>query len=554
MDLSEIIFEFKKQYELDKTLFINISEFSIFKGLSEQANMILEMKESKDNKIVISGDPFHTLNNVNDKFDLIVGDLPFGWKPEELFKDEDKNINIKGNKNWIVLFKSLFKLSKKGYAIFTIEPSLLGTLSGDKFIDNLNEQGFYINTIFNTPEKILMPQTQLRPIMIIISKHKTHDLFVAELDDLINYKKVLSNLKIENSDNIQNGLIIKKSNFKGFEKYKISNELDRLAKQYKAFSKYNLGDIASEINIGKELEEKENSIYIPKIGTSKVICNLKDSKIKHQNLIQIVLNKKIVHAKYLTLFFNTNIGKLNLRLLTNNTFIPHINKRDIENMVVSIPDIPLQKKIYTSVQKLNQLKDKIDIFEEEIALNPLSVNKVENELDSLLNSLNLLNESDKILSLIREGEHKKLEFKATLRKSIDKGKEHIPDSVIEKSTLKNLAGFMNSEGGILLVGINDDDGEILGLKNDQFKSEDDLLKHVKNLIKRDFGSEVYDLIDYKIINIENKQILRFNCKPSKNEIFLGKEQEFFVRTNPATDKLTGKEMVNYIKSHFGDNK
>ena len=546
MDLSNLIGEFRTINKLNKTLFLDISEFSLFKNLKD-TNKIIKIKGDDVSKNILLGDPFYLLDKIKEEFDLIIGDLPLGWKPNEHFIDKDKKINLKERKNWVVIFKSLFKLSKKGYAIFVIEPSIFGTFFGKKFIHELNKQGFYINAAFNTPENILKPYTSLRPLIVILSKNKQESIFVAELNELSEFKKILSNLKESTSKNLQEGLILNKDEFNGFEKYEISKELDILSKQYNKFKKYELSEVADEINIGKKLEEQENSIYIPKIGTSKVICNLKESKIKHQNLVQIVLNKKIVNAEYLSLFFNTSVGKLSLKLLVSGTFIPHINKSDIESLIVAIPDKFLQEKIIKSNEKLKQLKNKINIFEEEIALNPLSVYSIENDLNSLLNSLNLLNESDKILSLIRKGESKTLEFKSTLRKSIEK--EGIPDSVIEKATLKNLAGFMNSKGGILLVGVNDN-GKILGLENDQFKSKDDLLKHVKNLIKRDFEPEFYDFIDYKIVLVSDKQLLMFECKPSGKPVFLGKDGEFFVRTNPATDKLSGKKMLEYVNTHF----
>jgi hypothetical protein len=76
-----------------------------------------------------------------------------------------------------------------------------------------------------------------------------------------------------------------------------------------------------------------------------------------------------------------------------------------------------------------------------------------------------------------------------------------------------------------------------------------MLKHVKNLIRRDIGEEFYDLINYKIVPVQDKEVLIFECEQSDEPVFLG-EKEFYVRTNPATDKLEGKKLVEYIKNHF----
>jgi len=65
----------------------------------------------------------------------------------------------------------------------------------------------------------------------------------------------------------------------------------------------------------------------------------------------------------------------------------------------------------------------------------------------MLDSLDLLNDSDKILSLIRDGESKTLEFKQTLTKNIRTNQK---DKKIQKATLKTIVAFLNTEGGTLL--------------------------------------------------------------------------------------------------------
>ena len=47
--------------------------------------------------------------------------------------------------------------------------------------------------------------------------------------------------------------------------------------------------------------------------------------------------------------------------------------------------------------------------------------------------------------------------------------------------LKTVAAYLNSEGGVLLVGVSDE-GELLGLDHDHFPNEDRLLLHWVNLI------------------------------------------------------------------------
>ena len=52
-----------------------------------------------------------------------------------------------------------------------------------------------------------------------------------------------------------------------------------------------------------------------------------------------------------------------------------------------------------------------------------------------------------------------------------------------------------------------------------------------------------------LVKFENKKILRVECKPSDKEVFLN-DRDFYVRTNPATDKLEGSAQIEYIRSRF----
>ncbi len=90
-----------------------------------------------------------------------------------------------------------------------------------------------------------------------------------------------------------------------------------------------------------------------------------------------------------------------------------------------------------------------------------------------------------IPDLIQKGESPLLEFKSTLRVDIKTGKA---EKFIEHSVIKTLAAFLNSAGGTLLIGV-EDNKNILGLELDfnSFSKGDKLdefQKHFDNLISK----------------------------------------------------------------------
>jgi hypothetical protein len=151
---------------------------------------------------------------------------------------------------------------------------------------------------------------------------------------------------------------------------------------------------------------------------------------------------------------------------------------------------------------------------------------------------------DSVLSLIHHGESPTLEFKSTLRTNLKTGK---PGKEIELAWLKGLVGFLNTDGGVLLVGV-DDEGDILGIDADQFDSEDKCLLHVKNLINQHIGAEYSKYLQTQIRNVQGKTLVAISCEKAAEPVFLmiGKNEEFHIRSGPSSIKLTPRQMLQHL--------
>lgn len=165
------------------------------------------------------------------------------------------------------------------------------------------------------------------------------------------------------------------------------------------------------------------------------------------------------------------------------------------------------------------------------------------QLDALHSSESKTDE-ERILDLISRGESENLEFKSTVRfnlKSEKNGRE------IEHAWLKNVAAFLNSNGGCVFLGVADD-GEVLGLEPDNFSSQDKCILHVTNLIKQCIGTEFHRYLSISIHNVLGKDVVEIRVEPSKTPAYLtqNKEEEFFIRSGPSCSRLTVSQAVNYI--------
>jgi len=118
---------------------------------------------------------------------------------------------------------------------------------------------------------------------------------------------------------------------------------------------------------------------------------------------------------------------------------------------------------------------------------------------------------------------------------------------IEIGWLKTIAAFMNSDGGILLIGVNDD-GKIVGIEADDFASEDKCSLHCKNLINTHIGPEFSRFIHPKMHQVQGKNIMVIECERVRKPVFLsmGKNEDFYVRFGPSSLKLTMSQMAKYL--------
>jgi hypothetical protein len=152
-------------------------------------------------------------------------------------------------------------------------------------------------------------------------------------------------------------------------------------------------------------------------------------------------------------------------------------------------------------------------------------------------------------SLIRAGESSTLEFKSTLRWDLRAGKTN---PSVERASLKTVSAFLNTDGGILLIGIRDD-GTVEGIESDKLASEDKFLLHFWTLVRTCFGREVSPYIRTDLQTADNKTVCIVTCSRCDYPVFLnqpGFPEEFYIRTGPGSNALSVSEALKYIAGRF----
>ena len=159
--------------------------------------------------------------------------------------------------------------------------------------------------------------------------------------------------------------------------------------------------------------------------------------------------------------------------------------------------------------------------------------------------------------IIEKGESNQIEFKPALLYNFTTKKAGIG---IKQINAKAICSFLNSNGGILFIGVNDDK-TIQGLSDDFLLSNKPNVKdffrlEFDNMIKKFISTSVFSNINADFSTIDNKEIFVVTVFPLKiGPAFLNGQfgKEFYVRGQASSLPIKDqKEIEKYCVEKWGD--
>ncbi len=163
--------------------------------------------------------------------------------------------------------------------------------------------------------------------------------------------------------------------------------------------------------------------------------------------------------------------------------------------------------------------------------------------------------ADSTAELIDQGESDKVEFKQTARHNSHTGKR---DPKLELVIAKTVAGFMNAEGGTLLIGVADD-GSAVGIADDlSHMKQPDLDRYelwLTDLLETSLGTPAVTDVAVSFDEIEGNTVVRVDVAAGARPVFVdppggGRDSDFYVRTGNSTRKLRTDEVLEYEKTRW----
>jgi hypothetical protein len=265
--------------------------------------------------------------------------------------------------------------------------------------------------------------------------------------------------------------------------------------------------------------------------------------------------------------------------------------KDFLNFKILIPHKDELLQTIKAHEKIIKLEQSVQDLYKSFSQNPKgTISKRLDMLDDMLSVAGKLNKSDLIFSTIRGDEKGDAEFKSSWRLPIykdgtpgnRKDKEFESTSIAtEAMVLKVICSFINTRGGRLIIGVNDE-REIIGLKQElkEFygKSHKSLAKQ-KDAFDLDFGQALrtYFKLDFigqennitsEFVEIEgtNDLVYLVICTPSVNPCVIKKikakrgkkiieelkQKEYFIRKKSQSISLDGTKKMDYITDRISN--
>ena len=157
--------------------------------------------------------------------------------------------------------------------------------------------------------------------------------------------------------------------------------------------------------------------------------------------------------------------------------------------------------------------------------------------------------------LIDNDEDSAVEFKSTARWDL---RANEPSKAIEDAIVKTVAGFLNTDGGTLLIGIGPD-REVVGLEADYQRVKppngDGFVNWLTTHLAGALGHAAVMRTRARVVAWAGREICRLDVARSSRPVWAKtskKEQVFFVRMNNSTRALPDDEMELYLADHWPD--
>jgi len=310
----------------------------------------------------------------------------------------------------------------------------------------------------------------------------------------------------------------------------------------KKISRISLRVTKSEKNASKRdkvlenLKTLKNTIFIPTIPSRKAMIEKDYTLLKNWDYWALEIDKDKLNTDFLCNWLNQEIPKQQIiSLATSGSFIKHITLKSLDGIYIIYHPLDQQISFNKNTETIKNLENKIKSLKEENVFNPVSIT-----VDEVISQIPDL-EFQNLITIEESINH---EYKSSIRYSL---KEKKQVKHLAEAALKVIVSFLNTTGGHLVIGI-DDNKKLIGIEIDKFASIDEWIRFTTDKISSQIGkSFLGKYIQIGTKKFEDKTVAIIKCEKVPNDNWATLEDKIFIREPSRTRELKPAEVAEWMK-------
>jgi len=497
----------------------------------------------------------------------------------------------KGNANYAWLLHQLAALAPEGKLVTLVSSQMLVTNRAELHIRSALISEDLIEAVISLPK--ILQSSSVDLCILIINKNKSEKLKTLFIDAKYDYlqSRRANELTREHINNIiktynefqdigtYSKVVslddIKAKNYSLAVKEYIDNSpnkkiIERLKHNHKTFKEYSFDSslvldkraVLSMRRVKAGAEAKANSVFISTVQSrNRVLTSLDELTPQQQkHYIEVQFNENIILCRYAKLYLDSELGRLSLEQLSTGAFA-RLSIKDLHKLNIYVPEKSEQLKVLELANKLEAAESTLSRYKSDLITNPSSAPEIANQTNRIIFDLSEISDIERVKILVEINETKEIEFKQFF--FLKEQDVYNPSGKVVRSedeqtkVIKNIASFLNTDGGTLLLGVSDS-GKLVGIDREMsalnLQKIEKYLKDLENKVTNLLGDSISKLVRLSSVIIDDKNIVIVDCIASPEPVFMkgenNKYQDFYIRRSSESEALYGYELLKYIEMHF----
>lgn len=325
------------------------------------------------------------LEGLDARFDLVVGTAPLQSRKTvarglDAYRDERK-----GTVSTLVRAAQLLRPGGK-LAVIVGEELVAGSLA-----HALAEVGFAIRAVISCgPHPLTRTHDRY---LAVCERAEFAELYVAAVRATSDLEAAVSRLEARAVDGPpRDGRLVTASNFTSWRRFLAMQEVDEAIRRNGLRmlpASEVLADARRAKNSGEPFLDTPNSVYMPTLPAADARTDLIDQH-KPGGYLQLIVQPDVADAEYLAAFLNSALGRRVRDGLAAGVAIPQVSLASIKASLLPLPPTLAQQKRAVAVsRRLRDLQQDIEARERGMWERPLTAQRVEEGLASLVDDYTL---------------------------------------------------------------------------------------------------------------------------------------------------------------------